>query len=144
MRLPFHLRLVTWLVLLSYLNVLCPVTMLRADTTPPATLEAPNHPLAQRPIPSHIAPQTGTLTWSFSATPTDTDIFRAHILPEPLVPVGKATNAEENISLAQAITKYKQSASDDLTPFTGFLVQYPNSAWAASLHLNLGLRFFAT
>ena len=170
MRLPFHLRLVTWFLLASYLNLLCPVGVLCAElpvlrsfseegdvhavnpSSPPETSAAANHqpptanykfPPPNRTLPSGVVQSIPAV--EFLPVPTDEQIFRAGIFPEPLVPLGQSTTPTENAALAQAITRYLQpGAGGDLTPFTDFLTKYPQSAWAASLHLNLGLRYFAT
>jgi RHS repeat-associated protein len=158
MRPPFHLRLVTWFLLVSYLNLLCPVSVLCAEldlhAPNPSNVSAPHNsqPSTLSPQPSikpnHTLP-AGVVqsipTVEFSPVPTDEQIFRAGIFPEPLVPVGQPTTPEENAALARAITGYLQpGTAGDLTAFTDFLSKYPQSAWAASLHLNLGLRYFAT
>jgi RHS repeat-associated protein len=166
MRLSLHLRLTTWLLLVSYLNLLCPVSVLCAELDVPA-LSLPNGhavnpsspPAPHNSQPSTLSPQPSikpnhTLpagvvqsipAIEFSSTPTDGQIFRARIFPEPLVSFGQPTTPGENTALAQAITHYLQPGTGgDLTVFTDFLAKYPQSAWAASLHLNLGLSYFAT
>ncbi|HTB81290.1 MAG TPA: RHS repeat-associated core domain-containing protein [Opitutaceae bacterium] len=143
MRPPFHLRLASWVLLVSYLNVICPVATVWAEVKSlPAGSSAPVK--VNRTLPSGIV-SPGARTHAFSSSPTDDEILRSEILPDPLVPVGKATTPAENAALVQALLRYEQSgANDNLQPFVAFLAQYPDSAWAASLHLNLGLRYFAT
>jgi RHS repeat-associated protein len=186
MRLSLHLRLTTWLLLVSYLNLLCPVSVLCAELDVPALSlpngHAPNPPVVpvlrsfseggslpavsssnlsngpatldsrlstkssvtpNRTLPAGVVQSIPAI--EFSSTPTDEQIFRARIFPEPLVSFGQPTTPGENTALAQAITRYLQPGTGgDLTVFTDFLAKYPQSAWAASLHLNLGLSYFAT
>ena len=140
MRLPLHLRQFLVLVLLSG-NSLRPAGNLRAAVDPaPATL--PGN--ASGNVAANHTGAAGMSGWNFSSPPTDDQIFHARALPEPLVPVGKPTTPAENTALAQALNHYEQFGAEDLTPFTDFLSKYPDSAWAASLHLDLGLRYFAT
>ncbi len=174
MRLSLHLRLTTWLLLVSYLNLLCPVSVLCAEmpalgapnppavslpalslsngSNPPVAPAAPVHQLPTTnykcPTPNHTLP-AGVVrsipAIEFSSPPTDDQIFRARIFPEPLVSFGQPTTSGENTALAQAITRYLQPGTGgDLAVFTDFLAKYPQSAWAASLHLNLGLSYFST
>lgn len=62
---------------------------------------------------------------------------------EPFVPAGGTASAGENLALAQAIQAFRLNV-DDLSPFIQFLSANPQSRWAASVHLNLGLRLFQT
>jgi len=61
------------------------------------------------------------------------------------VPVGATLPTEaENLALANAITTYAKDQGQSLEPFEQFLNRFPESPWQASVHLNLGLRCFAT
>jgi RHS repeat-associated protein len=74
----------------------------------------------------------------FSDTPTDAEIWRAHIFSEPLTPVGKTT-PQENHELAQALTAFLQRTNgDDVAALTQFLTSHPDSPWRASLLTGLG------
>jgi RHS repeat-associated protein len=80
-----------------------------------------------------------------SAMPTDSDITYSHAFREPLVPVGGKTSSSENQSLGAAIKTYLQRKDDEnVSALTDFLDQYSNSAWRASLDLNLAEVFFRT
>ena len=85
-----------------------------------------------RTVP-HVDPVPQTAV--FSALPTDQEIFRARIFPEPLVPV-MTTSADENQALVHAI---KSNSANRTAPFEKFLADYPVSAWRPSLLANLGV-----
>ncbi len=156
MRLPLHLRLASWVVLVSYLNLLCPVSLLWAQVKSPPAAPAINPVVLPPPVrtPGHVTvnhtlPEgtmsAGAVVHAFSASPTNQEILRCGILPDPLVPVGKPTTPDENAALAQALLGYRKAGgADHVQPFLDFLARYPGSAWAASLHLNLGLTYFST
>ena len=77
----------------------------------------------------------------FSQTPTDAEIFSAHVFSQPLVPMG-TTTARENQELAHALTTFLQrSDSDNFGAIEGFLKDHPDSPWRASLLLDLGLAY---
>ena len=152
---PLPLRLTSSVLLVTFCNLLCPVATLWAEVQSPPAAPAgtsdlrsldrpPGAVKANRTLPAGIV-TGGARARHFSSAPTDEEILRTGILPDPLVPVGKATTPAENAALAQALLAYEQSGSnDDLQPFVAFLAQYPDSAWAPSVHLNMGLRYFAT
>src|ERR1700687_3913200 len=78
----------------------------------------------------------------FSFLPTDAEISRARVFEEPLIPVGGRSSPAENKALAQALLAYlKQEGQGDTKPLTRFLANYPQSAWRASLLLNLGILY---
>ena len=88
-------------------------------TTPPA------QPAPPRPV--------------FSAVPTDDEILRARVFPEPLVPVGP-TNAQDNVALAAALNLHvDRPRRDDFGAIQRFMEARPTSAWQPSLLLNTGL-----
>jgi hypothetical protein len=81
---------------------------------------------------------------SFSDSPTDGEISRAHIFTEPLVPTGQTT-AEENKALALALQDFlRRSASDEVSALTHFLDQFPGSPWRVSLLTDLGIVYRRT
>jgi RHS repeat-associated protein len=80
-----------------------------------------------------------------SETPSDAELFAAHIFLEPLVPVGSKTSPATNQALASAIKAFLQSSDLEQTgPLTSFLSQFPHSAWRASLLANLGAIYRVT
>ena len=77
---------------------------------------------------------------TFSATPTDTEIFRARVFGEPLVPIGGATSGGENSALGRALEDYLAlGAGENVQPLTKFLDSYPDTAWRVSLLANLAV-----
>ena len=92
-------------------------------------------------------PDTGThgTSLQFSPNPTEQEIFRAHVFPEPLVPIGGQPTAAENAALVAALRSYAQrSGPDDFSSLTDFLNRHPGSPWAASLLTDLGLEYYNT
>lgn len=88
---------------------------------------------------------------AFSATPADGEFFQSRLFAEPLVPVGGATQAEENRALARALTEYRQSTQDrerafgdTAGPIEAFLAAHPTSPWRPSLLSNLGMAYRRT
>jgi len=81
---------------------------------------------------------------TFSVTPTDFEITRAHIFAEPLEPMGKTT-AQDNLQLSQALLLFLQRTnSDDFGAVSQFLDTHPQSAWRESLLTDLGLAYRKT
>ena len=94
----------------------------------------------------------------FSPDPSDAEITRARVFEEPLVKVhSPGVNAargvepsplpgrSENSSLARAITGYLQrNQPEDVSSFTEFLNEYPQSSWRASLRTDLGVVYRRT
>jgi hypothetical protein len=73
--------------------------------------------------------------------PSDEKITQSGVFGA-LVPLGGKTNAIENQALAAALSKYEEAANaHDVAPIVGFVERYPNSAWNASLLLNLGITY---
>jgi RHS repeat-associated protein len=82
---------------------------------------------------------------TFSPAPTSGEIFRAHILQEPLVVVGPEPTTAENSALADALVSYsKRSGPDDFSALTDFLKVHPTSSWSAALLTDLGLEYYNT
>ena len=74
----------------------------------------------------------------FSEVPTERELRAARVFPEPLIPLGTSSPAE-NTALAAAITRYASAGRlFDVAPFTEFLQQQPSSVWRASLQASLG------
>ena len=87
-------------------------------------------------VPSVSAPPVRPV---FSRSPTESEIRRARVFLEPLVPIGVPAGAE-NLALARAISDYAEKGQrSDVQPFTEFLREHPSSAWRASLLANLGI-----
>ena len=147
MRHPLHLR-ATPIVLAGWVCLALPVTPFLAAqpgvSATPATeplVRTPEHVTVNRqPVPgatSIAAPAPG-----FSTPPTEQEIFRARVFAEPFVPVGKAPAPNETAALAAAIIRYRADRTQNLAPFSEFVARHPDSAWAPSVQLNLGLRWF--
>ena len=76
----------------------------------------------------------------FSENPTDTEIIRARVFGEPLIPLGGPAPVDENRDLGNALLAFLHRAdSDDTSALTRFLDQHPRSVWRASLLTNLGM-----
>jgi RHS repeat-associated protein len=76
-----------------------------------------------------------------SNEPSDESILRSNAFGA-LIPVGRKTTSVENIALASALSKYRTGAySDDVAPIIAYVEQNPDSAWNASLLLNLGIAY---
>lgn len=137
------------ILLVAYLNVLVPVVpayALMTEPTPPGPalpepVRTPATVTVNRTAPATLA---APVTPGFSAQPTVQEIFQARVLPEPFVPLGGTPSAEANVALAAAITAFIASGGLSLDPFEQFLDAHPQSPWAASVNLNLGLRYFST
>ncbi len=120
--------------------LLAQVTESPTPTTPaqsyPAPVTTPQNVKVNRTLPSFTPLSTGL---SFSAQPTDQEIFSHSPFEEPLVPVGGKTNPTENAALAQALVTFsKRSVRDDYSSLENFLLAYPQSAWRVSLLTDLG------
>jgi RHS repeat-associated protein len=98
---------------------------------------APEKPItANRTVPTVPPPATVLILPAF---PTDAELTRARIFPEPLIPMPGGTSPEENDVLARAIRIYADTQqSDKVAPLLDFLQRFPHSAWRPSLLANLG------
>ncbi len=105
---------------------------------PPAAPEAPKV-MVNRKVPK-VAPPAGELT--LRDAPSMADIVNARVFREPLVPVGGVPTHAENAALGRALLKFAkgEEAGSDVA-LRRFLVDFPESAWRASLLLNLGTRY---
>jgi RHS repeat-associated protein len=91
-----------------------------------------------RTIPTGAVDAPSPLT--FSSSPTDDELFRAAVLPEPLVPVGRKPAVEENRALARALEQYlKRTNPEDVSDLDRFLQNHPESPWRVSVLVNLGI-----
>lgn len=78
--------------------------------------------------------------------PTSTQVSNCMVFAGPLVAdINQAPLPGENAALAAALKQYStRKEADDLSSITGFLNQYPNSTWKASLLTNLGTVYYRT
>ena len=75
----------------------------------------------------------------FSDAPTSSEIFRARVFDEPLVPTGGAPSVDENRALSSALLAFHRGGGVDWHSTVGaFLATHPGSTWRASLLANLG------
>ena len=104
----------------------------------PTQVQTPAAP-AVRPNRTTPPAQAAPSRPEFSAVPTDAEILRARVFPEPLVPVGP-TSAQDNVALAAALNlQFDRRGSDGLGAIQRFMEARPTSAWQPSLLLNSGL-----
>jgi RHS repeat-associated protein len=74
-----------------------------------------------------------------SGVPTDAEILRARVLPEPIVPIGPSSPGE-NAALGAALRAYfDRPALNTLGPIARFMETHPDSVWHPSLLVNAGL-----
>jgi len=109
-------------------------------------VRTPQSVSAQRRLPSNVLPYGAAMPASFSANPTDEEIFRVHFFEEPLVPTkDTAASSGENTALLYALAAYSQRKDpDDFAAILHFLKSYPNSHWKGSLLANLGMVYRRT
>lgn len=84
---------------------------------------------------------SGNDTTKLSKTPSDQEIFRARVLAEPFVPIVSDKNLTDNAALASAISDYLDKPVG-VAPFRDFLKKFPDSRWAPSVLLNVGMNEF--
>jgi RHS repeat-associated protein len=75
----------------------------------------------------------------FSDPPTSTEIMRARVFEEPLLPVGAEPSTEENRELARLLTAYLDAGVPDGTQALEAFATHASSPWRASLLTDLGL-----
>jgi RHS repeat-associated protein len=81
---------------------------------------------------------------TFSAFPTDEEVFRTRVFSEPLVPIGPTT-PEENAALARGVMAYLQAGGGENTADLEALLEARKvSPWRPSLRLNLGIVYRRT
>jgi len=108
-------------------------------TSKPKKTALPPDPTAGVKVNRTIPKLQPAKTLTFSANPGDAEFFRARVLGEPLVPVGRPTTANENKALAAAlITFAKAGKAEDTEPLIEFMMSFPDSPWRASLLANMG------
>ncbi len=152
---PFWTRVLSGALIPLYVNLAVPIVPLglaHALAAPslvddmlaapaPAPLRTPASVKVNRQLPAGIVSSLPSL--QFSSAPTDAELFQAHVLAEPFVPMPGAAVAAENAGLAKVISAFLANP-DDLSGFERFAAQFPQSRWTASIRLNLGLRYFHT
>jgi RHS repeat-associated protein len=103
---------------------------------PAATPQDPPPVRVNRTRPTVTAPPARPV---FSTVPTDAEILRARVFPEPLVPIG-ASSPQENVALAVALNAYLDAQDGErLRPIQGFMESHATGVWQPSLVLNAGL-----
>lgn len=98
----------------------------------PEPVLTPTKVTVNRSVPKVSKP---SLQPTFSEKPETEEIRKARVFAEPLVPLGDPT-ANENADLASVL---RPGRGDDVAVIEGHLARHPDSAWAPSLRLNLGL-----
>ena len=145
--LPLPLRWMTWLLIATQALLSYVPQMLMATETEPVKMAAaaPVQLVAPPPAPevtvNRQLPEVAAspARFQFSETPTDEEIFQAHIFAEPLAPTAPTT-PKENQELAQALTAFlNRSKGDDFSAITQFLESHPQSPWRAALLTGLGI-----
>lgn len=133
-----HCRRVLSLVLITTQVLFAVPAELWADqVTSPGRREAPKVQVNRR-VPAVTAPPARPV---FSPIPTEAEILRARVFPEPLVPVGVSA-PEDNVALAAALLGFvDRREPNTLGPVARFMETRPTSAWQPSLLLNAGLVF---
>ena len=156
-RLPFRYRLAVTLLLPAQLITSVPMSVYAAGNSqsdsPTPTPLAPIAGTAQ-PVPDAPAHKASVgsrdftpfkPTLKFSDAHADVEITAAGVFEEALVPTRGSSNRSENAALANALIAFKaRQTPEDVGALTGFLANYPNSRWAAALHLNIGLIEYQT
>src|SRR5438128_9472869 len=95
-----------------------------------------------RTAPTAVAPP---VLPRFSPVPKTSEIFRARVFDEPLVPSGELPSAAENTQLAGAVMQYLRTGNvEDVSPFEAFLAAHPTSPWRGALLLDLGIVYRRT
>ena len=80
----------------------------------------------------------------FSAEPTPREFLLVNIFPQTLVPVG-VPSIEENKGLANSLRSFAgRQDPEDYSALTGFLDNFPNSAWKPAILVNLGVMWRQT
>lgn len=143
---PHFFQLITWVVVMT--QVLIPfqgaISAWAAEQSQPHLVSRGNDtdrdsdkPVSVNRTVPDVAPPSAQAV--FSDSPTDAEFFRAGIFAEPLVAIGNATSSEENKALAKALQQFlARTENDDTSALVRFLEAHPQSAWRASVLLNLG------
>lgn len=128
------------------------VPLVATINMPLAALAAPQ-PLAPQSVPNfsqtpksvRIGPRSlkPVKGRTLSAHPSDIELANAHLFEEPLAAMSGTSFAGENDELAKALLSFKSAKDlDNTSALTDFLTRHPNSRWAPSLKLNVGLLRF--
>lgn len=149
-RIPILTRCVSWILILTQATFsLLPQASIAALLTAakPQRIVFNTRPASPPPAPQVVVNRTLPDVQSpspdinFSTNPSDAEISRTHIFAERLVPTGPTT-AQENAELSRALTAFLQrTTNDDFSAITQFLSDHPQSAWRASLLLDVGLAY---
>jgi hypothetical protein len=95
-----------------------------------------------RLVPKHSAPSA---EFSLPEEPSEQELMRTRLFPEPLLAVGATPSTAQNRQLAMALRLHAQRAvADDFSTLEEFITQHPDSPWAPSLRFNLGLEYSHT
>lgn len=87
-----------------------------------------------------LAAATSSAALALAPHQASSAIVAAHF-PEPLVATAPTTPTED-AALSRAILAYeRRKTADDFSSLVGFLSQYPESGWTASIQTNLGLLY---
>ena len=133
-----------------------PVAAAPASQTPPGRGEsrpAPDSPGGSKPAPpppvkvNRLVPTVKPVVAypDLGENPTTEMLTRARVFSEPLVPVGGSPTSEENRALGAAVLAFLQGGDLDVTePLEAFLQAHPDTAWRASLLMNLGMVYKRT
>ncbi len=124
-------------------NVWAVVVAPSASVTPKAAV--PRDPTKGTKVNRKVPKVAPPKALAFSKDPKDSEFAAVHVFSEPLLPIGGKTSSPENKALAAAISAFgKASNPENTAPLTGFLYEFPRSAWRASLLANLGAIYRST
>jgi hypothetical protein len=92
-------------------QLLAPCLAQAAELEPATTVQtrAAKNPAASTPSAFLPAPAQAYTAPHFSSPPTDQEILVSGVLPQPLAPVGGASDGDENRALGQALIQYLDS-----------------------------------
>ena len=78
-----------------------------------------------RLVPKHSAPSA---EFSLPDQPSEQELMRTRLFPEPLLPIGATPSPAQNRQLAMALGLHAQRAvADDFSALEEFLAQHPDS-----------------
>ena len=107
------------------------------DTRPLPDDSSASNVQVNRASPEQIKPD---FSLHFSTPPKEEELEGVAMLPQPLAIIGHNPASSENAALGAALSVYfQQENKEDVRPFTGFLLEYPQSGWKASILANLGI-----
>jgi hypothetical protein len=80
---------------------------------------------------------------SRNANPTALDGLRMHLLPEPLIPVGKTPLPSDDSELQATLERFQQRRDvEDYTALTAYLKTHVDSPYRVALWTNLGILYY--